>query len=41
MPKDPIHQGFLETDIAIGLFAFEPFVTKNFFAFGGELGQEE
>jgi hypothetical protein len=37
----PIQQGFLEADIVTGFLAFQPFVAKDFFAFGQEFLVED
>src|SRR3954466_15578425 len=34
---DPVEQGLFKADVFAGLFAFDPLVLQNFFAFGQEL----
>lgn len=34
--QSPTHQGHFEADVTSGLFAFDPFVFQDLFAFGEE-----
>ena len=41
MFDDPVEQSFFETDVMPGLFAFEPLMPQDLFAFGEELFVKE
>lgn len=40
MPKNPLHQGFFESDVRIGFLALDPLVPQNLLTLRGELGEE-